>query len=98
MPGISSSRLLVSLERCQAMIMRSNSKTLLLKPTQLGAERGDTGAGKLRHALVTRCSVPMYDGTESVAINKDETWARFFMEAPARRRRCVERYNIVKRA
>ena len=36
----------------------------------------------------------MCDGTESVAIDKDETWARSFMEAPARRRRCVERYNI----
>jgi len=48
--------------------------------------------------LGANCSVPMYDGTESVAIDKDGTWARFFMEAPARRRRCVERYNIVKRA
>jgi FixJ family two-component response regulator len=53
---------------------------------------------KQKRHIPIRCSVPMYDGTESVAIDKDGTWARFFMEAPARRRRCVERYNIVKRA
>jgi hypothetical protein len=41
---------------------------------------------------------PMYNGTESNAIDKEETWARFFTGAPVRRRRSVERYKIVKRA
>jgi transposase len=44
------------------------------------------------------CSVPLYDGTDSRAIDKDGTWARFCTGAPARRRRSVERYSIVKRA
>ena len=63
-----------------------------------------------------RCSVPMYNGTESNIVDKEGTGAkpakgsgwrsqlesraegRLFTGAPARQRRSVERYNIVKRA
>src|SRR5712671_1920128 len=47
-PGISSSRLLVSLDRCQALIIRSNSRDLRLEHPQLGAERGEAGARNFR--------------------------------------------------
>jgi hypothetical protein len=40
----------------------------------------------------------MYDGTDSLAIDKDGTWGRFYTGAPRRQRWSVERYNIVKRA
>ena len=39
-------------------------------------------------SLCIRCSVPVYDGTELGAIDKDGTWGRFFTGAPARHRRC----------
>lgn len=48
------------------------------------------------NAGVARCSVPMYNGTESNAIDKEGRWARFFTGAPVRRRRSVERYKIDK--
>jgi hypothetical protein len=44
-PGMASSRLLASLDRCQAMIRRSNSR-------QLGADGSETNLCNLRHALV----------------------------------------------
>jgi hypothetical protein len=37
----------------------------------------------------TRCSVPVYGGTGSHAVDKDGTWGRFFTGAPARRRQSV---------
>jgi transposase len=46
----------------------------------------------------SRCLVPQYDGTDSDAVDRDELWVRYFTGAPARQRRCVERYSIVKRA
>ena len=45
-----------------------------------------------------RCLVPAFDGTLFSAEWKDALWAKYFTEAPARQRRSVERYNIVKRA
>src|SRR2546425_9717351 len=52
-PGIASSRLLVSLDRCQAVIIRSNSKICAFEHSQLGAESGKTRARNLRHPFVT---------------------------------------------
>lgn len=43
------------------------------------------------------CLVPAFDGALFSQEWKDALWARFFMGAPARQRRSVERYNIVKR-
>ena len=44
------------------------------------------------------CLVPGFDGALFSGEWKDALWARFFMGAPRRQRRSVERYNIVKRA
>ena len=44
------------------------------------------------------CLVPVYDGTNSFAIDRDSTWGKFYTGAPPRRRQSVERYNIIKRA
>jgi hypothetical protein len=48
--------------------------------------------------LVVRCLVPLYDGIEYNQLQKGELWDKYYMAAPQRQRRCVERYNIVKRA
>lgn len=45
-----------------------------------------------------RCLVPGFDGALFGHQWKDALWARFYTAAPARQRRCVERYKIVKRA
>src|SRR5215469_12026662 len=44
------------------------------------------------------CLVPGFDGALFSPAWRDALWARFFLEAPRRQRRSVERYNIVKRA
>ena len=45
-----------------------------------------------------RCFVPALDGAFLSSDSKDALWDRFFMGAPRRQRRSVERYSIVKRA
>jgi len=45
-----------------------------------------------------RCLIPLFDGAIFSSGWKDALWARFSTGAPARQRRRVERYNIVKRA
>jgi hypothetical protein len=45
-----------------------------------------------------RCLIPGFDGAMFSIEWKEALWARFFMEAPRRQRRSVERYSIVKRA
>ena len=45
-----------------------------------------------------RCLVPAFDGASLSSDSKDALWAKFYMEAPRRQRRSVERYSIVKRA
>jgi hypothetical protein len=45
-----------------------------------------------------RCLVPPFDGAYFSEREKEALWDRFFTAAPARQRRSVERYNIVKRA
>jgi integrase len=45
-----------------------------------------------------RCLVPAFDGAYFSEREKEALWDRFFTAAPARQRRSVERYNIVKRA
>ena len=52
MPGALSSRLLVSLDRCQALIIRSNSRNLRLQHPQLNAESRHTRTGNLGQPLV----------------------------------------------
>ena len=47
---------------------------------------------------LARCLIPGFDGAILSTGWKDALWARFFMGAPRRQRRSVERYNIVKRA
>src|SRR5947199_4492550 len=55
------------------------------------------GSGANELAKVgTRCSVPLSDGTEFRTIDKDALWDKFYTGAPARLRRSVERYSIVK--
>jgi hypothetical protein len=44
------------------------------------------------------CIVPAFDGAYFSEREKEALWARFYTGAPLRQRRCVERYNIVKRA
>src|SRR4051812_24877720 len=44
------------------------------------------------------CLVPGFDGALFSLEWKDALWAKFFMGAPARRRQCVARSSIVKRA
>ena len=48
--------------------------------------------------LMSRCLIPGFDGALFTAGWRDALWARFSTAAPRRRRRSVERYNIVKRA
>jgi hypothetical protein len=45
-----------------------------------------------------RCLIPGFDGASLSSDSKDALWDRFFMGAPRRQRRSVERYSIVKRA
>ena len=42
------------------------------------------------------CLVRSIMAQSSATIDRDELWARYFTGAPARQRRCVERYSIVK--
>jgi hypothetical protein len=44
------------------------------------------------------CLIPGFDGAIFSQEWKEALWARFFMGAPPRLRRSVERYSIVKRA
>ena len=44
------------------------------------------------------CLVPAFDGASLSSDSKDALWAKFYMGAPRRLRRSVERYSIVKRA
>jgi IS5 family transposase len=48
--------------------------------------------------LHARCLIPGFDGAPLSSESKEALWARFFMGAPRRQRRSVERYSIVKRA
>src|SRR5437867_6215902 len=52
MPGMASSRLLVSLDRCQAMIRRSNSRICAFQHPQLDAKGSNTASGDLGNALI----------------------------------------------
>src|SRR4051794_36830647 len=45
-----------------------------------------------------RCLIPEFDGALFSPAWKDALWARYCTGAPARQRRSVERYSIVKRA
>ena len=44
------------------------------------------------------CLVPLYAGVEYCQLRREELWDKYYTGAPRRQRRCVERYNIVKRA
>ena len=48
--------------------------------------------------FVEKCLIPGFDGAIFSIGWKEALWARFCTGAPQRRRRSVERYNIVKRA
>ena len=54
--------------------------------------------GLLQQLGFTRCLVPGFDGAIFSVEWKEALWARYSTEAPARLRRSVERYSIVKRA
>src|SRR3954447_14129159 len=49
-------------------------------------------------AALASCLVPGFDGALFSLEWKDALWAKFCMGAPARRRQCVARSSIVKRA
>ncbi len=49
-------------------------------------------------AGLLRCLVPEIDGALFSQVWKDALWDRYFTGAPARQRRSVEQYKIVKRA
>ncbi len=44
------------------------------------------------------CLVPLYTGVKYCQLREEELWDKYYTGAPRRQRRCVERYNIVKRA
>ena len=46
---------------------------------------------------VVNCLVPLYAGVEYCQLRREELWGKYYTDAPPRQRRCVERYNIVKR-
>jgi len=61
---------------------------------------GDTAHGDGVDGIVA-CIwlVPLCDGVAYNALpTKERLWDKYYTAAPARQRRCVERYNIVKRA
>jgi hypothetical protein len=41
-----------------------------------------------------RCLIPRFDRASLSSKSKDALWARFFIEAPRRQRRSVERYDM----
>jgi 3-isopropylmalate dehydratase small subunit len=47
---------------------------------------------------VIACLVPRSAGVIYEHLRREALWDRYCTEAPARRRQCVERYHIVKRA
>ena len=55
-PGISSSRRLVSLERCQAVIIRSNSRIGAFSIRELGTQRDDTSTCERGQPFIARIS------------------------------------------
>ena len=52
---------------------------------------------KIRNFLRTLFLVPLYAGVEYCQLRREELWGKYYTDAPPRQRRCVERYNIVKR-
>jgi putative transposase len=85
-------------------------RTGSVEPDKIGGYRPKRIAGRRREWLVKRCGrtaftiraleclIPGFDGASLSSESKDALWARFFMGAPRRQRRSVERYSIVKRA
>src|SRR6188508_3287792 len=55
-PGMASSRLLVSLDRCQAVMRRSNSRICAFKGPQLGAEGGETRPCHFGYSIIASIS------------------------------------------
>jgi hypothetical protein len=56
------------------------------------------GAFTIRWCYDLGCLVPLYAGAEYCQLQREGLWDKYYMAAPQRQRRCVERYNIVKRA
>jgi hypothetical protein len=61
--------------------------------TRMERMRGTSPAPAL--ASRPRSLIPDFDGASLSSESKEALWARFSMGAPRRRRRSVERYNIV---
>ncbi len=66
------------------------------KLPRVNSPRGEITAATVN--LFPRCMVPAFDGASLSSDSKDALWAKFYMGAPRRLRRSVERYSIVKRA
>jgi hypothetical protein len=53
---------------------------------------------RLRIRQRATCLVPCCAGVMYAKLQREGLWNKFYMDAPARQRQCVEQYNIVKRA
>ena len=60
-------------------------------------QSGDTFGRNVQYVLSLsgrRCLIPRFDRASLSSESKDALWARFFIEAPRRQRRSVERYDL----
>src|SRR3954452_8297955 len=79
-------------ERARALLAIADGATYTAAAHQVGRRHTETLS-----AWVS-CMVPGFDGALFSLEWKDALWAKFYMGAPARRRQCVARSSIVKRA
>ena len=63
-----------------------------------GGRRGGRMGGGRKGGIGLNCLVPEIGGALFSQVWKDALWDRYFTGAPARQRRSVEQYKIVKRA
>src|ERR1700730_5552447 len=65
---------------------------------QRGAASVHSAQGRFGSIALVRCLVPGCAGVIYAKLRREGLWDKFYMDAPARQRQCVEQYNIVKRA
>ena len=72
----------------------------LLVALDWASRRPDGRTRELNNVIQTQgsCLVPRCAGVIYSQLRRDDLWDRYYTDAPAQQRRCVERYNIVKRA
>jgi len=89
------------LDRYQEVTISKEGRQMILRTPATGVVGPLFKAARIAlppNVRDARCLVLGFDGAFFSPEWKEALWARFFMGAPARQSRSVERYNIVKRA